>query len=80
MTNNVGLTFSVGDTIPRCTISIVELVTLNILFRATLHTRLRSRGHDTSSTLIVEKAELVQVRFTLSLRDQRSIYVNAKWM
>jgi hypothetical protein len=28
----------------------------------------------------VEKAELIQVRFTLRLRDQRSIYVNARWM
>ena len=36
MTNNVGLSFSVGDTIPWFTISIehkiLELVTLNIIF------------------------------------------------
>jgi len=29
---------------------------------------------------LVEKAEPVQVRFALRLRDQRSIYVNARWM
>jgi hypothetical protein len=29
---------------------------------------------------LVEKAEPVQVRFTLRLRDQRREYVNARWM
>jgi hypothetical protein len=29
---------------------------------------------------LVGKAELVQVRFTLRLRDQHSTYVNARWM
>ena len=43
MTNNVGLTFRVDDTIPRITISIeakqLELVTLNIIFSAvSMHT------------------------------------------
>ena len=41
--------------------------------RATSHTRLRAHYHYTSSTLMVEKAELVQVHFTLRLRDQRSM-------
>ena len=43
----------------------------SIPLRANSHTRLRARDQFTSSTLIVEKAELVQVRFTLRLRDQR---------
>jgi hypothetical protein len=42
--------------------------------------RLRARDHDTSSTLVGGKAKPVQVRFTLRLRDQRSMYVNARWM
>ena len=29
---------------------------------------------------LVQKAEPIQVRFTLRLRDQRSGYVNARWM
>ena len=29
---------------------------------------------------LVENAEPVQVRFTLRLRDRRSMYVNARWM
>ena len=29
---------------------------------------------------LVEKAGLVQIRFTLQLRDQRSIYVDGRWM
>ena len=41
--------------------------------KATSHTRLRSRDHYTSSTLIGGKAELVQVHFTLRLRDHRSM-------
>ena len=30
--------------------------------------------------LLVEKVEAVQVCSTLHLRDQRSLYVNARWM
>ena len=42
--------------------------------RATSHKRLRAHNHYTSSTLsLVEKAEPVQVHFTLRLRDQRSM-------
>ena len=37
--------------------------------------RLRARDHDTSSSLIGRKAEAVQVRFTLRLRDQRSMWM-----
>ena len=45
--------------------------------RATSHMRLNVRDHYTSSTLIggKEKAEPVQVRFTLRLRDQRSMWM-----
>ena len=44
MTNNVGLTFSVGDTMLQFTISIeqdnLELVTLNIIFSVvSMHTK-----------------------------------------
>ena len=42
---------------------------------ATSHTRLRARDHCTSSTLILDKAQTVQVRFTLRLRDQRSMWM-----
>ena len=51
----------------------------NINLRATSHTRLSARDHYTSSTLIGGKGP-VQIRFTLRLRDQRSIQVNARWM
>ena len=41
MTNNVGLTFSVGDAIPRFTISIeqdkLQLVTLNMIFSVAIN-------------------------------------------
>ena len=47
---------------------------------ATSHTRLRAYDHYTSSTLIGEKEEPVQVHSTLRLRDQWSMYVNARWM
>jgi hypothetical protein len=43
--------------------------------KATSHTRLRARVHYTSSTLIGWKGELVQVRFTLRLRNQRTIWM-----
>ena len=53
--------------------------------RATFHTRLRTQDQCTSSTLIGGKVELVQVRFTLHSRDQRSksmqdgckVYINS---
>ena len=37
------------------------------------HTRLKDHDHYTSSAPLVEKAGLVQVRFTLRLRDQRNM-------
>ena len=44
-----------------------------LALRATSHTRLRAHDHYTSSTPIGgKKAEPVQVRFTLCLRDQWS--------
>jgi len=49
--------------------------------QATSHTTLRARVTITLQALsLVEKAEPVQVHFTLRLRDQRSEYVNARWM
>ena len=44
--------------------------------RATSHTRLRARDHITLQALsLVEKEELVQVRFTLCLGDQWSMWI-----
>ena len=43
--------------------------------RATPHTRLRACDHYTPSTIIGGKVELVQVRFTLCLRDQWSMWM-----
>ena len=44
------------------------------------HTRLRARYHISLQALsLVEKADLVQVRFTLRLRGPTE-YVNARWM
>ena len=45
------------------------------MVRATSHTRLRAPDHHTSSTFIGGKAEPVQGRFTLCLRDQWSMWV-----
>ena len=48
------------------------------LLRATSHMRLNACDHCTSSTLslsLVEKVELLQVRFTLRLRDQQSMWM-----
>ena len=45
------------------------------LMRTTSHTRLRARDMFTSSTLIGGKAELVQVCFTICLRDYRSMWM-----
>jgi len=41
--------------------------------------RLRARDHYTSKFSLVEKAQWVQVHFTLRLRDQRSMWM-ARWM
>ena len=46
-----------------------------MLIKATSHTRLRACNHYTSSTLIGEKAKPVQVRFTLCLKDQWSMWM-----
>jgi hypothetical protein len=43
--------------------------------RATSHMRLRARTHYTASTLIGGKVGLIQVRFTLRLRDQWSTWM-----
>ena len=40
--------------------------------RATTHTRLRAHDHSLQALSSVEKAEPLQVRFTLRLRDQTS--------
>ena len=48
----------------------------NLLLRATSHMRLRARDHYTSSTLIGGKGGAgVQVRFTLCLREQLSMWM-----
>ena len=47
----------------------------SIHIRATSHTRLWAHDLYTSSTLIGGKAEPVQVRFTLRLRDQQSTWM-----
>jgi hypothetical protein len=64
--------------------NICHLLDVEVVFsfrRATSHTRLRARDHYTSSTPIGgKKAERVQVHFTQRLRDQRSEYLNARWM
>ena len=48
---------------------------LDCMFRATSHTRLRAHDHYTTleALSLAEKAEPVQVRFTLCLRDQWSM-------
>jgi hypothetical protein len=48
---------------------------MSLILRATSHTRLRARDHYTSSTPLVEKAEPVQVHFTLRSSDQRSMWI-----
>ena len=50
------------------------------MVRATSHMRLRAHDHYTSSTLIWEKAEQVQVHFTLITVEGPTEYVNARWM
>ena len=45
------------------------------LFRATSYTRLRARDVTPQALSLVEKAKPVQVRFTLHLRDQRSMWM-----
>ena len=51
-----------------------------MILRATSHTRLGARDHALQPLSLVEKPVLVQLRFTLRLRDQRREYVNARWM
>ena len=46
--------------------------------RATSHTRLRAATITLQAHLLVEKVEPVQVRFTLCLRDQRSMWMQDK--
>ena len=49
--------------------------------RATSHMRLRARDHFTSSTLLGGKGGAgASSLHTTHLRDQRSEYVNARWM
>ena len=55
-------------------ISFCYLKRLHVL-KATSHTRLNARDHYTSSTLIGRKGGPAQVRFTLRLRDQRSMWL-----
>jgi hypothetical protein len=54
-----------------------QLTTTNlivvVILKATSHTRLRARDHTLQALSLVEKAEPIQVRFTLHLRDQQSM-------
>ena len=88
MRYNVRFTFSVVDTTRAIYNEYggwqVDLVTLNMVFseaigssrslsRATSHKRLRARDHTLQALSLVETMEPVQVRFTIRLRDQRSM-------
>ena len=54
----------------------LEMTCSSRTLRATSHMTLRAHDHYTSSTLIgVKRAELVQVRFTLHLRDQQRMWM-----
>jgi hypothetical protein len=46
---------------------------------ATSHMRLGVRDHPLQAFSLVEKAEPLQVRFTLRLRDQRSMWIQDGW-
>ena len=60
----------------KCCLFIVGFPSL--LLRATSHMRLRARDHSLQAHSLVEKAEPVQVRFTLRLRNKE--YANVRWM
>ena len=55
-------------------VRLLVLIT-DILLWATSHTRLRARDLTLQALSLVEKAEPVQLRFTLCLRDQRSMWM-----
>ena len=60
---------------------IFGMVKIHFLHLGPLHTRDWQPVTITLQALsLVEKAEPVQVRFTLRLRDQQREYVNARWM
>ena len=67
ITNNVMFTFSVGDT-------------THVVYNQGHFTHREPVSITLQALSLVEMAELVQVRFTLCLRDQRSMGVNARCM